>query len=151
MTDFNDSTNVNQNFSQNTKSGSVRSIDLFFFYSLPALNLCPNVFIKLHDSRFKNTKFFSFWGGTSLLRHPPVGPSGHLVLSRRPQNHHKKCRKMDLCPWLGGTCYFEVGEGFGRWCLAGPAQQRGWGGSSSAAPPLFYSYNVSNKRSERNV
>ena len=30
----------------------------FFFYTLPALNLCLQVFTKLHDSSFKNTKYF---------------------------------------------------------------------------------------------
>ena len=30
----------------------------------------------------------------------------------------KKCQKIDLCPWLGGTCNCEIGEGFDRWRLA---------------------------------
>ena len=26
----------------------------------------------------------------------------------------KNVTKMDICPWLGGTCKFEVWEGFGK-------------------------------------
>ena len=88
--------NFNQNYSQNAKFGSVRPIELVFYSSSPALNLLPKALIKLHDSRFKNTKFSSFWGGTSPLRHPLV----HNTKSLPPMS------KTDLHPWLKCTCNF---------------------------------------------
>ena len=63
-----------QNFGQSDTNNSV-------FYQSPALNLRLKVFTKLHDSSCKNTKFFSFWGGTSLLTRPtPLRASAQLEM-----------------------------------------------------------------------
>ena len=107
------------------ESGPYNWTFLFFFYSLPASNLCPKVFTKWHNSSFKKTKFSSLWVGTSPLRHPPVCWSEHLALWCSPppnKSSQQKIKKMDLGSWLGDTCNFEIGEEFEerfcRQCLA---------------------------------
>ena len=98
---------------------------LFFVLFLPASNLYPKVFTKLHDSSFKNTKFSSFWGGHIPPQTPPCvlkWAFGTVMLPPPKQIITKNVEKTDLGPWLGGTCNFEVGEEFGegfcRQCLA---------------------------------
>ena len=116
--------------SSKMQNGSARSIELFFllvfclfcfvFYSLPALNLHLKVFIKLHDSNFKNKNFFSFWGGTFPSHTSPCASKwafGNVTPHQIIKKMEKKKSKTHLCPWLGGNCNFEVGERFGRWCL----------------------------------
>ena len=61
-----------------------------FFYPSPALNLHLKVFTKLHDFSCKNTKFSSFWGGTSPLRYPPVRASAQLMLTCHKSSPHVK-------------------------------------------------------------
>ena len=62
-------------------SQAQRTVFFFFFYPSPALNLHLKVFTKLHDFSCKNTKFSSFWGGTSLSDTPPVSASAQLTLT----------------------------------------------------------------------
>ena len=99
----------------------------FFFYSLPASNLRPKIFTKWHDSSFKNTKFSSFWGGgtspsvsdtrlcaeASIWHCDAPPPPPQQIITKK-----NNVKKMDLGSWLGGTCNFEVGEGFCRQRLA---------------------------------
>ena len=72
-----------------------------FIYSLPALNLHPKVFTKLHNSSFKNTKFFTFW---IPLRHPLCVQAGIWHCNTPHEIITINVKKTDLCPWLGGTC-----------------------------------------------
>ena len=73
----------------------------------------------------KIQNFLAPEGGTSPLRHPHCASKQAKSRCDAPQNQTHKKYQIDgsnVCPWLGGTCNFDVGEdlgeGFGRRRLA---------------------------------
>ena len=69
---------------------------LFLFYSSLAVNLHLQAFTKWHNSIFKNTKFSSFWEGTSLSD-TPCARKYTFGANTRP--NHPPMSKTDLHPW----------------------------------------------------
>ena len=90
------------------KSKTLVSPRNYFFYSSPALNLRLKVFTKLHDSSGKNTKFSSFWGGTS--------PSDISLCAQacnwrwRATKSSPPMSKTDLCPWGNWSIFHWMGS-----------------------------------------